>query len=312
MKIRFGYSGMHMFDRASGLNALIDEIPIPEETWSIAPKYVSIALTNACDLTCSYCYAPKTPARLTHEQVVAWTIALDKAGCLGIGLGGGEPTIYPGFATLCKTIHEQTNLALTMTTHGQRFTSALADQLRGNMEFIRVSMDGIGPTYERLRGRAFASFVEKLEIVKSTTRFGINYVVNDDTINDLERAADFVFHKGAEEMLLLPETSTEGTALLSADASNRLGEWIRANYNRRRLATSALGGDCIDVPILMRSNPEFESFDFMHVDAFGTLKLSAFERDGVKMDGDVSIIDSIRQLRETRHSVSKVEMEERQ
>jgi hypothetical protein len=33
MKMRFGPSGVHFFDRASGLNLLIDEIIVPETDW---------------------------------------------------------------------------------------------------------------------------------------------------------------------------------------------------------------------------------------------------------------------------------------
>jgi hypothetical protein len=37
-----------MFDRTSGLNILVDEISVPPENWSVAPRYVSFALTNSC------------------------------------------------------------------------------------------------------------------------------------------------------------------------------------------------------------------------------------------------------------------------
>ena len=92
-----------------------------------------------------------------------------------------------------------------MTTHGHRYNAALVDQLAGHVDFIRLSMDGIGPTYERLRGRPFAQFKEKMALVCATARFGINYVVNDDTLGDLPQAADFVFASGAEELFLLPQ-----------------------------------------------------------------------------------------------------------
>src|SRR5665213_1796872 len=60
LRMRYGPAGVHLFDRASGVNLLLDELPVPPELWSLAPRQVSIALTNACDLDCPYCYAPKT------------------------------------------------------------------------------------------------------------------------------------------------------------------------------------------------------------------------------------------------------------
>lgn len=94
-KVRFSRSGAHWFDRTSGLNILLDDLEIPRECWSRAPRYVSIALTNACELRCPFCYAPKVPGRLKANAVLSWVAELGRAGALGIGFGGGEPTAHP-------------------------------------------------------------------------------------------------------------------------------------------------------------------------------------------------------------------------
>src|SRR5205809_6090953 len=64
LKMRPGPSGIHFFCRETGLNVLCDEVREPCISWAAAPRQVSIALTNACDLTCPYCYAPKNYATL--------------------------------------------------------------------------------------------------------------------------------------------------------------------------------------------------------------------------------------------------------
>ena len=308
MKVRYGYAGVHMFDRGTGLNVLLDDVSVAPTQWSVAPRYVSFALTNACELTCSYCYVAKTPAKLSPERLHLWARELDEAGCFGIGFGGGEPTLFPGFANLCRELHRSTDLAITLTTHGHRFDSSLVDQLSGNVEFIRLSMDGIGSTYERLRGRPFHTFREKLDKVRSTARFGINYVVNKETIDDLPKAADFAFESGAEELLLLPETAFGGSLSLGPELMDRLSGWVRENYGRRRLAVSAHSGKHIDAPMLLISRPEHESFDFMHVDAFGTLKVSAFAESGIRLRDSDSLIANIRRLRNAITEVKEESM----
>src|SRR6266705_976700 len=50
IKIRMGPSGIQLFDRTTGLNILLDEVPVPPTLWAEAPRQVSVALTNACDL----------------------------------------------------------------------------------------------------------------------------------------------------------------------------------------------------------------------------------------------------------------------
>jgi sulfatase maturation enzyme AslB (radical SAM superfamily) len=296
MKVRYGATGVHMFERNSGLNVLLDEVAVPAEKWSVAPTYISFALTNSCELSCSYCFAPKFSAHLPAASVRSWVRDLDAGGCFGVGFGGGEPTLYPGFAALCRDLHQETQLAITMTTHGHRFSGSLARELTGNLEFIRLSMDGIGDTYERLRGRSFTVFQEKLRIVRDTARFGINYVVNDDTIDDLASAADFAFANGAEQLLLLPETGQDLKPLIGAETMRRLTDWVREHHSYCRLAISAHSGVLMDVPILPVSDTAHGSYEFMHVDAAGILKLSAFTQSGVSLADSPSILDSVRML----------------
>src|SRR5687768_8287009 len=153
--IRLSSAGIHFFDRSSGVNILVDEVSIPSNRWSPAPRFVSIALTNVCDLRCSFCYAPKNRASLSASTVMSWIDELQQGGCLGIGFGGGEPTIHPHLHHLCKYAARRSQMAVTFTTHGHRVTPLLARELRGFVNFVRVSMDGIDDTYERIRGRSF-------------------------------------------------------------------------------------------------------------------------------------------------------------
>ena len=79
-KVRLGPDGIHLFARSSGMNLLIEEVVPPRSMWTTAPCQVSIALTNSCDLACSYCFAPKTRATHTFERVVSWLFELERSG----------------------------------------------------------------------------------------------------------------------------------------------------------------------------------------------------------------------------------------
>lgn len=112
LKVRVGPAGLHFFNRITGINILVDEIRPPTNTWSAAPRHVSVALTNACDLTCPHCYAPKNPAILAFDRLTSWLADLDANGCIGVGFGGGEPTLYPRLTELCSYAARKTNLAV--------------------------------------------------------------------------------------------------------------------------------------------------------------------------------------------------------
>ncbi|MFJ6636404.1 radical SAM protein [Streptomyces sp. NPDC091376] len=296
-KIRLSAAGVHLFDRVSGMNVLLDEVSVPAEQFSRAPRYLSVALTNACELHCAYCYAPKHAATLDRRRVLAWAVELDAAGCLGVGFGGGEPTAYRRFAQLCSDIAQSTSMAVTFTTHGHRLTPELVESLRGAVHFVRLSVDGVGATYERLRGRPFAAVVQATGLLGSLAPFGINAVINADTVGELDDLAEFADTVGASELLLLPEQPTAATAGISDGDAQRLVEWAATARNGVRLAISRTGLDTA-LPTAEAIPGERPLDAHMHVDAAGVLRPHAYAPTGLSVGS--SIMEAVQALREAR------------
>lgn len=296
-KTRLSAAGVHLFDRVSGVNVLLDEVAVPTQDFSMAPRYMSMALTNACELRCSYCYAPKHAAVLDRDRVVAWTVELDASGCLGIGFGGGEPTAYRGFAELCRDVAGATSLAVSFTTHGHRLTSELIDSLRGAVHFVRLSVDGVGATYERLRGRSFSAVVRAARLLSSLGPFGINVVVNADTIGDLDALADFASEVGASELLLLPEQPSAAAGGAGDDVEARLVKWVTETKRPMvRLAVSRTGLEAV-LPVADVFPDEHPLEGHLHIDASGVLRPHAYSPVGVPVEG--SVMEAVQVLRET-------------
>ena len=175
MQMRAGPAGLHLFHRLTGTNILLDEVALPPSRWSFAPRTLSVALTNACDLHCPYCYAPKTSAHLHTELLLPWIDEMNSHGCLGIGFGGGEPTLCADLPRLCEYIQRNTHMAATFTTHGHHLDDSLASALSGNVHFLRLSMDGVGSTYEALRQRPFSRLLNAIKTAARLAPFGINF-----------------------------------------------------------------------------------------------------------------------------------------
>lgn len=292
-KLRYGPDGVHFFDRTTGLNVLVDEIELPADAWSRAPRTASIALTNACDLACPHCYAPKMRGLLRFEDVCSWLRELDCHGCLGVGFGGGEPTLFPQFAELCEFSERETGMAVTFTTHAHHLTPELAERLRGTVHYIRVSMDGVGATYERLRGRSFAAFCDRIARVSSITHFGVNFVVNAQTFRDLEEAVSIARAHGATEFLLLPERATNHVAGIDPETMAALRSWIAGYPGPMRLAISINGAE--GLPICTPTPLECGPRSYLHIDAMGALKHSSFDSQGVEIGkaGLIAAIDAL-------------------
>jgi uncharacterized Fe-S cluster-containing radical SAM superfamily protein len=279
MKMRMGPSGIQLSDRTTGLNILLDEVRVPPTSWAAAPRQVSIALTNACDLACPYCFAPKNPARLNVKQVARWLSELDENGCVGVGFGGGEPTLYRGFAELCHYTAKRTRLAVTFTTHAHRLNDAIIASLSGSVHFVRVSMDGVGETYEALRGRSFAVFQRRLVRLRGLAPFGINFVVNARTFPDLDAACTLACELGAAEILLLPEQPTQSSVGVDATTTLALRKWVRFYRGAVPLTISEASSDGFPTcnPLARESGLR----GYAHIDARGVLKRFSYDPDGV-------------------------------
>ena len=278
----------------SGLNVLLDELPTKKALWSIAPRQVSIALTNVCDLHCAYCYAPKHKASLCTEQVIEWLRELDGEGCLSVGFGGGEPMLHPDFVNICRRAAQETQLAITFTTHGHRLTSQTVGRLKGSVHFARISVDGVSRTYEEQRGKPFASLLKAMDLIATLSPFGINVVVNERTIMELDAIAELAQEFGASELLLLPQQKTGKAPGIDGATNLKLRDWVSKYKGTVRLAVSEAGAS--GLPICNPLPDERGTQAYAHIDASGTLRASSYATAGMKIKA-AGVISALKQLR---------------
>lgn len=296
MKSRIGPNGVHLFDRLSGLNILVDELRPKEAIWSTAPRQVSIALTNVCDLHCAYCYAPKHKASLHTDQVLGWLKELDTEGCLGIGFGGGEPTLHPDFVDICKRAEGETQLAVTFTTHGHRLTPQLVESLRGSIHFARISVDGIGRTYEEQRGKQFGSLLRGIDSIATLSPFGINVVVNKRTVTELDALSELAQEVGASELLLLPQQATIAVESMDGVVNRTLQGWVSNYRGKVRLAVSEAGASGLPTCDPLPDERGIQAY--AHIDASGMLRTSSYSPVGARI-GDGGVLSALERLRNT-------------
>jgi hypothetical protein len=160
-------------------------------------------------------------------------------------------------------------------------------------------MDGLGATYEHFRGRSFDAFQLHLAVVATIAPFGLNVVINNETVAELDAIADFANAFGADELLLLPEQPTGDRAGISQSASGRLNKWISAARPAGlRLAISE-AGTADGMPIANPFPGELPLDGHAHVDARGVLKPHAYATGGVPIDS--SILESLDHLRTRRY-----------
>ena len=285
--VRMTESGVHLFNRESGLNILLDEFH--QCTLSRAPANVSIALTGRCNLRCAHCFVSRVNYDLEYERVLGWLRELDGNGCLGVGFGGGEPLLYPHVFDLCAFVHRETGMACTMTTNGVLLDDVAVSHLSSTLDFCRISMDGIGKTHESIRKYSFDKLLLAVQRAAKQMKVGINYLVNDVTICDLKRVMELAAEVGARELLLLPEVATNGGVTVSEACLRQLRQCVLDYHGTVSMRISERFKDVVPGSVLIPGDVGTRAY--MHIDCKGTLKRDSFSRSGYQITG--GLMDAI-------------------
>jgi len=295
MNVRKESRGLHFYDRITGWHILADEVRIPVENRDEGPEVISIAVTNVCDLSCAFCYAPKSRHMLSVQEIVRWCRELDQLGTLEVAFGGGEPTLFPGLAEACRTIWTETKLGISITTHGHHLNEQLWENLKGFVSIVRVSIDAPEPLYSSIRGRPLAPAIKNIRQMEGLVPIGINTVVNTQTLGNLDELAVVVRDLGAVDWLLLPEIKN-GEFTLSDSEWHRLDNWIsRSNDLNLRTTTNAKAH--LNGPFLLDDAPE----DYAHISANGDLRRCSYESTGISLRDRPSMLIALQELKMCRN-----------
>jgi hypothetical protein len=155
-------------------------------------------------------------------------------------------------------------------------------------------MDGVGATYEALRGRPFAALRRRFETVSTLASFGINFVVNARTLPDLDAATRLAAEVGASEFLLLPEQPVRGSGGIDDHTTRALHRWVSLYQGAIPLTVSEAGADGLPICDPLASETGLRAY--AHIDASGILKWSSYESNGVAI-GDNGVMRALNVLR---------------
>lgn len=278
MKVRKEISGLHFFDRVTGVHLLLDEIKISKADAYHTPRTVSIALTNKCDLKCHFCYAPKNKHTLSFEYLTSLCKQLDDIGVLEITFGGGEPTLFPRFEELCNWIWDNTSLGISFTTHGHHIDESFISKIKGKVSSIRFSIDGLEPRYSVIRGRKLSDLVQKIKLVSGQIPFGINCVVSKEQTDELKKVIELAIDLQASNVLIIPEHSN-GVFQITKEDWIKLDGIIESYSKQIELLVTYEAGNHLQSETLdVSANQEYL---FAHISADNKLKQNSFDIEGV-------------------------------
>ena len=126
-----------------------------EDVRACRPVYAVWEITLKCDLKCAHCGSRAGQARpkeLSTAECLDVVSQLAKLGCREVTLIGGEAYLRNDWVDIIRGIRSH-GMACTMTTGGRNLTEArVKAAAEAGLQGASVSIDGIGPTHDAIRG----------------------------------------------------------------------------------------------------------------------------------------------------------------
>jgi radical SAM family uncharacterized protein len=152
-----------------------------------APVLAGHKLLYRCNLECQMCpfWRREDEELLTVPQEVRMMDALAAAGVSFLGFEGGEPLLRHDLPAILEEAHARFHTSVV--TNGwllsQRFR-----EIRKHLEYLFVSLDGIGAMHDRLRGipRSFDRAVGGIRSVGGDVPVAISHTITKDNLGHAE------------------------------------------------------------------------------------------------------------------------------
>lgn len=156
----------------------------------IAPISINLDLTTACNYRCTHCIdwdILNTKHKLAEEDLRASITLMRERGLKSVILiGGGEPTLYPGFVAFTRFLKEL-GLKVSIVTNGSR-GDRLAEVIGhfDDKDWIRMSLDSGSnelfremhkPTSSAVTLDAICEWVPKLKAKNPAPQIGFSYII---------------------------------------------------------------------------------------------------------------------------------------
>ncbi|MBI5118615.1 radical SAM protein [Candidatus Poribacteria bacterium] len=162
----------------------------PQKQTSRAPvpslRYLLLHITTRCNLRCAHCFLGETqPLDLPFEHIAKVMKEFDELQGLRLLISGGEPLLHPQFWEI-NDLFEQYSFRTVILSNGTTLEDpSVVERLRAHE--AQVSLDGVGPSHDALRG--FGNYQRSLLGLENLVTWGID--VSIATMAHANNIADF-------------------------------------------------------------------------------------------------------------------------
>lgn len=175
-----------------------------------APRSVIWDVTYACNLRCPHCLTASGKARadeLDTAGALRLLARLAEAQILYLSLSGGEPLLRPDVLELIARASDA-GMRVDVATNGVALPDRVRRGLRELPLFqVQVSIDGIGASHDRFRGRAgaFEASCRTLrELRDDGMAVSISTTATAENLHEIDRIIDLALELGCRGFKAIP------------------------------------------------------------------------------------------------------------
>ncbi len=209
-----------------------------------APRSVIWEITRRCNLRCAHCLnssgIPKAN-EMSYDQLNEIADQFAEEKIFTVSLSGGEPFTYPHIVDLLYVL-AQKNMRVDIASNGFFISEKVFVALRDLPVFnIQVSIDGIGDSHDKLRGKqgAFDASVRTLRRIKAEgIATSISTTVTHQNINTLDAILNLALELECVGFKAIPFMPTgrgrknRAALSLSPQEHYRMCKWIKENAEK--------------------------------------------------------------------------------
>ncbi|HEY0783622.1 MAG TPA: radical SAM protein [Thermoanaerobaculia bacterium] len=165
--------------------------------------------TRLCNLRCLHCYSASGPEERGELSIALLRDAVSDAAAQGYGVmsvSGGEPLLYRPLRELLDHAHA-CGMVTTVTSNGMLLDDHRLETLRGAVDLLALSLDGVPESHDRMRAdrRAFSTLASRLPGIRSSgIPFGFIFTLTQHNLHELEWVAQFALASGARLLQIHP------------------------------------------------------------------------------------------------------------
>ncbi len=286
-----------LFERNTGLNVLL-EGDKTQYLRRVAPRALLIAVTNACNQTCPFCYRDLyTRSQWRFDTLLEFCQQANQWGVLEISFGGGEPTLFPHWPEFVCELYRTTFLGINFTTNGLLLTETFLRKVAGQYGQIRVSL------YEENHWQDTVAL-----LARCGARFGVNWLI---TPTELETMADKftgLVDLGVRDFLLLSYKGNQLPELhLNIAECQQLAAFVNQMHAQWGHVTQikldiCWGGALPNVPRLFETEDCEAGDDFLSITSDQCIKPCSFHHVSVPFAGIEDVKNYWQRQRQARHA----------